>query len=79
MAKDFQSQLVYEISSKGVSQAPFGWSENWRYGKGREENKDENDVFPCLVQVRKHKGWKTLGKKIHPGPQIFILPIWEEN
>ena len=46
------------------------------------ENKEENDVFPYLVQERKHKGWKIikiLGKKIHPGPQIFILPIWEEK
>ena len=58
---------------------PFGWSENRKDRKGRVENKEENDVFPCLVQERKHKGWKILGKKIHPGPQIFILPIWEEK
>ena len=25
------------------------------------------------------KDEKYWGKKIHPGPQIFILPIWEEN
>ena len=43
--------------------APFGWSENRKYGKRRKENRGENDVFPCLVQERKHKGWKTLGKK----------------
>ena len=29
--------------------APFGWSENRKNGKGREENKGENDVFPYLV------------------------------
>ena len=58
---------------------PFGWSENRKDRKGRVENKEENDVFPCLVQERKHKGWKILGKKIHPGPQIFILLIWEEK
>ena len=39
----------------------------------------ENDIFHFLVQERKYKGWKILGKKIHPDPQIFILPIWEEN
>ena len=62
--------------------ASFDWSENRKDGKGRVENREENDVFPYLVQERKHKGWKIikiLGKKIHPGPQIFILPIWEEK
>ena len=43
------------------------------------ENREENNVFPYLVQERKHKGWKILGKKNPPGPQIFILPIWEEK
>ena len=43
------------------------------------ENKEENDVFPYLVQERKHKRWKILGTKIHSGSQIFILPIWEEK
>ena len=50
-----------------------------RDGKRREENKGENDIFPCLVQERKHKGWKILGKKIQLGSQIFFLRIWEEN
>ena len=43
------------------------------------ENKEENDVFPYLVQERKHKRWKILGTKIQSGSQIFILPIWEEK
>ena len=31
------------------SKSPFGWSEHRKDGKGRVENKKENDVFPCLV------------------------------
>ena len=53
---------------------PFGWSENRKDRKGRVENKEENDVFPCLVQERKHKGWKILGKKNPPGPTNIYSP-----
>ena len=62
-----------------IIKAKCGWRENRRNGKWRKENKEENDVFPCLVQERKHKCWKMLKKKIHPGSQIFFLLIWEEN
>ena len=74
-----QHQVVFYLSTFLIIKAPFSWSENRKDGKGRVENREENDVFPCLVQVRKHKGWKILGEKIHPCPQIFILPIWEEK
>ena len=44
----FQSPKVYgKVNIK--SKAPFGWSEHRKDGKGRVENKKENDVFPCLV------------------------------
>ena len=70
---DFWRQLIID------TKAPFSWSENRKDEKGRVENREENDVLPCLVQKSKHKRWKILGKKIHPGPQIFILLIWEEK
>ena len=41
---------------------------------GRVENKEENDVFPYLVQERKHKGWKILGKKNPLGPTNIYSP-----
>ena len=38
-----------------------------------EERKtgEKNDVFPCLVQKRKHKGKKMLKKKIHGAREFF--------
>ena len=61
------------------TKAPFGWDENRRDEKGREENREENVVFPYLIQERKQEGKKTMQKKNTLDPQIFILSIWEEN
>ena len=33
----------------------FGYGENREDGKQAEENKVENDIFPCLVQERRRE------------------------
>ena len=53
------------------SKAPFGWDENKKDGKKGEENREENTIFPYLVQERKQEGNKIMKKKITLGPQIF--------
>ena len=62
-----------------LSAPKVGWGENRRDGKGRMKNRGENVVFPFLVQERKIEGKKIKRKKITVVPQIFIVPIWEEN
>ena len=57
-----------------IIKAKCGWRENRRNGKWRKENKEENDVFPCLVQERKHKYWKMLKKKNPTGLTNFFPP-----
>ena len=50
-------------------------------GTEKEERKIGEKMMFSLVWFRREntKDEKYWGKKIHPGPQIFILPIWEEN
>ena len=53
------------------SKAPFGWDENTKDGKKGTENREENTIFPYLVQERKQEGNKIMKIKITLGPQIF--------
>ena len=62
-----------------LSPPKVGWGENKMDGIGREKNVGENVVFHYLVQERKIEGKKIKLKKITLVPQIFMLPIWEEN
>ena len=50
-------------------------------GTEKEERKIGEKMMFSLVWFKREntKDEKYSGKKIHPGPQIFILPIWEEN
>ena len=50
-------------------------------GTEKEERKIGEKMMFSLVWFRREntKDEKYWGKKIYPGPQIFILPIWEEN
>ena len=45
-----------------------------RDGKGREENKGENDVFPCLVQERNTQRMENIGEKNPTGLPNFYPP-----
>ena len=51
-------------------------------GMEKEERKTRMKMMFSLDWFRREntkdgKHWEK--KKIHPGPQIFILPIWEKN
>ena len=49
-------------------------------GMGNKERKTGEKMMFSFVWYRKeNKGQKMLKEKIHPGSQIFFLPIWEEN
>ena len=57
----------------------FGWGENRKDGKQREENRVENSVFHCLAKEEKLGGRKTQEKVFSPGTIIFILSNREEK
>ena len=64
--------LEYQTILEYQTKALFGWGENRKDGKEREENMVENEIFSYLVQEGKQERKKMMWKIIPPGPHNFV-------